>query len=216
MGTLVEEILSARLGRPVHAGEIVVVDVDYAMSHDTTSPLAIEAFRKLNRPLWDPSRIVIAIDHVVPASTPAVATTHRTIRQFTQDEGIANFFEAGSGICHQLMVEQGFVAPGSIVVQDAGLPIPAAGQARIKVAFCGVCGSDLHRFRGDLPLISVTPSSSTMPLATLSCASSTLWAAAGEYASATPFSLSCTLSTRTVRWRSRSGRFQPVSWRRVR
>ncbi|MDQ6909061.1 MAG: 3-isopropylmalate dehydratase large subunit, partial [Chloroflexota bacterium] len=59
---------------------------------------------------------VIAIDHVVPASTPAVATTHRAIRQFTQDEGIANFFEAGSGICHQLMVEQGFVAPGSIVV----------------------------------------------------------------------------------------------------
>ncbi len=116
MGTLVEEILSARLGRPVHAGEIVVVDVDYAMSHDTTSPLAIEAFRKMNRPLWDPSRIVIAIDHVVPASTPAVATTHRAIRQFTQDEGIANFFEAGSGICHQLMVEQGFVAPGSIVV----------------------------------------------------------------------------------------------------
>lgn len=116
MGTLAEEILSARLGRPVHAGEIVVVDVDYAMSHDTTSPLAIEAFRKLDRPLWDPSRIVIAIDHVVPASTPAVATTHRNIRQFTQDEGIANFFEAGSGICHQLMVEQGFVAPGSIVV----------------------------------------------------------------------------------------------------
>src|SRR4051795_12024928 len=82
MGTLVEEILSARVGRTVHAGEIVVVDVDYAMSHDTTTPLALEAFRKLDRPLWDPSRIVIAIDHVVPASTPAVATTHRNMRQF--------------------------------------------------------------------------------------------------------------------------------------
>jgi 2-desacetyl-2-hydroxyethyl bacteriochlorophyllide A dehydrogenase len=50
-----------------------------------------------------------------------------------------------------------FRAPGSIVLQDAALPIPATGQARVKVAFCGVCGSDLHRFRGDLPLISVTP-----------------------------------------------------------
>src|SRR5256885_1026484 len=116
MGTLVEEILSARLGRPVHAGEIVVVDVDYAMSHDTTSPLAIEAFRKLGRPLWNPSRVVIAIDHVVPASTPAVATTHRNMRQFVEEQEIPNFFEGGSGICHQLMVEQGFVAPGSIVV----------------------------------------------------------------------------------------------------
>jgi threonine dehydrogenase-like Zn-dependent dehydrogenase len=50
-----------------------------------------------------------------------------------------------------------FRAPGSIEVQDVGCPVPAAGQARVKVAFCGVCGSDLHRFRGDLPLISVTP-----------------------------------------------------------
>jgi homoaconitate hydratase family protein len=116
MGTLAEEILSARVGRPVHAGEIVVVDVDYAMSHDTTSPLAIEAFRKLERPLWDPSRIVIAIDHVVPASTPAVANIQRGIRAFAQEEGVEHFYPGGSGICHQLMVEQGYVAPGAIVV----------------------------------------------------------------------------------------------------
>src|SRR5947209_8164027 len=86
------------------------------MSHDTTSPLAIEAFRKLDRPLWDPSRIVIAIDHVVPASTPAVANIQRGIRDFARDEGIGHFFPGGSGICHQLMVEQGFVAPGALVV----------------------------------------------------------------------------------------------------
>lgn len=116
MGTLAEEILSARVGRPVHAGEIVVVDVDYAMSHDTTSPLAIEAFRKLDRPLWDPSRVVIALDHVIPASTPAVATTHQNIRRFVREQGIPHFYEGGSGICHQIMVEQGFVAPGSIVI----------------------------------------------------------------------------------------------------
>jgi 3-isopropylmalate/(R)-2-methylmalate dehydratase large subunit/methanogen homoaconitase large subunit len=116
MGTLAEEILSARAGRTVHAGEIVVVDVDYAMSHDTTTPLALEAFRKLDRPLWDPSRIVIAIDHIVPAATPAVATTHRDMRQFVRDAEIPHFFDGGSGICHQLMVEQGFVAPGAIVV----------------------------------------------------------------------------------------------------
>ncbi len=116
MGTHAEEILSARVGRPVHAGEIVVVDVDYVMSHDTTTPLAVEAFRKLDRPVWDPSRVVIAIDHVVPASTPAVATIQRGIRQFAQEVGIDNFYEGGNGICHQLMVEKGYVAPGAIVV----------------------------------------------------------------------------------------------------
>ena len=44
MGTLSEEILSRKVGRPVHPGEIIVVDLDLVMSHDTTTPLAMEAF----------------------------------------------------------------------------------------------------------------------------------------------------------------------------
>ena len=47
MGTLSEEIFSYKLGRPVEQGEIVVVNVDHVMSHDTTTPLAIQAFRQL-------------------------------------------------------------------------------------------------------------------------------------------------------------------------
>jgi 2-desacetyl-2-hydroxyethyl bacteriochlorophyllide A dehydrogenase len=50
-----------------------------------------------------------------------------------------------------------FRAPGSIEVRDVPTPAAGAGDALVRVAFCGVCGSDLHRFRGDLPLISVTP-----------------------------------------------------------
>src|SRR5438552_18841567 len=57
MGTLTEEIFTRRLGRPVHAGEIVVAPVDYAMAHDVTGPLAIEAFRQLEVPIWDPDRV---------------------------------------------------------------------------------------------------------------------------------------------------------------
>ena len=49
MGTLAEEIFSYKLGRPVKAGETVVVEVDHVMSHDTTTPLAIQAFRKLTK-----------------------------------------------------------------------------------------------------------------------------------------------------------------------
>ncbi len=50
-----------------------------------------------------------------------------------------------------------FRAPGWVEVHEVAAPVPAAGEARVRVAFCGVCGSDLHRFRGDLPLVSVTP-----------------------------------------------------------
>src|SRR2546425_13048967 len=73
MGTLTEEIFSRRLGRDVHAGEIVVAPVDYAMAHDVTGPLAIEAFPPLEVPLWDPERVILVFDHILPANTVASA-----------------------------------------------------------------------------------------------------------------------------------------------
>lgn len=114
MGTLTEEIFSRKVGRRVHAGEIVVAPVDYVMSHDNTTPLAIEAFRSLERPLWDPERVIIAFDHMVPAPTTAAAELHRRIRSFIAEQGIHHVMD--DGICHQVMVEQGFVLPGGLVV----------------------------------------------------------------------------------------------------
>ena len=58
MGTLAEEIFSRKVGRPVRAGEIVVAPVDYVMSHDNTTPLAIQSFRKLGQPIWNPLAVV--------------------------------------------------------------------------------------------------------------------------------------------------------------
>src|SRR5438309_5831805 len=101
MGTLTEEIFTRRIGRPVEAGEIVVAPVDYAMSHDNTTPLAIESFQKLGRPLWDPDRVIIIFDHMVPAPTTAAAELHRTIRSFIQEHGIQNVFT--EGISHQVL-----------------------------------------------------------------------------------------------------------------
>ncbi len=114
MGTLTEEIFSRRLDRPVHAGEIVVAPVDYAMAHDVTGPLAIEAFRKLEVPLWDPERVILVFDHILPANTVAAAGLHKLVRDFADEYGVTHVFQ--EGICHQLMVEKGFIRPGGIVV----------------------------------------------------------------------------------------------------
>src|SRR4051794_6198691 len=103
MGTLVEEILSRRLGRTVQAGDTVVAPVDYAMAHDVTGPLAIEAFQKLERPLWDPERVIFVFDHIMPANTVAAAELHQRIRTFVVEHGVRNLF--AEGICHQVMVE---------------------------------------------------------------------------------------------------------------
>ena len=114
MGTLTEEIFSRRLGRRVQAGDTVIADVDCAMAHDVTGPLAIEAFRSLSLPVWDRQRIVFNFDHVMPANTVAAAELHTTIREFCVEHGISNLF--AEGICHQVMAERGFAQPGGVVV----------------------------------------------------------------------------------------------------
>jgi len=117
MGTLSEEIFSHKLGRTVQQGETVVVDVDRVMSHDTTTPLAIQAFRKLAQRnggrVFDARRSHIVFDHIIPAATIAAATLHRDIRAFAQEQDITILQE---GICHQVMPERGYVTPGDVIV----------------------------------------------------------------------------------------------------
>jgi homoaconitate hydratase family protein len=117
MGTLTEEIFSHKLGRTVEQGETVVVEVDRVMSHDTTSPLAIQAFRKLAEQtggrVFDAKRAHIVFDHIIPAATIAAATLHRDIRTFAQEQDISILQQ---GICHQVMPEMGYVVPGDIIV----------------------------------------------------------------------------------------------------
>jgi len=117
MGTLTEEIFSHKLGRPVHAGETVVVEVDHVMSHDTTTPLAIEAFQKLaeltGAKVFDRARAHLIFDHIIPAATVQAASLHRKTREFARDQGLEILQQ---GICHQVMPEMGFVTPGSIIV----------------------------------------------------------------------------------------------------
>ena len=117
MGTLTEEIFSRKVGRTVEQCETVVVDVDRVMSHDTTTPLAIQAFRKLSQQngghVFNSQRSHIVFDHIIPASTIAAATLQRDIRTFAREQDISILQE---GICHQVMPERGYVIPGDIIV----------------------------------------------------------------------------------------------------
>ncbi len=114
MGTLIEEIFSHRLGRRVRAGEIVLLDVDYMMSHDNTTPLAIKAFREIGKPMRDPDRVVIHFDHAYPAPNLQAAENQQRIVQFIREQGIRHFYRRG--VCHQVMIEEGFVRPGGVVI----------------------------------------------------------------------------------------------------
>lgn len=119
MATISQKIFSRASGsaRIVEPGEIVEADVDYAMSHDGTSVLAIKAFKEMgSETVWDPERIVIPFDHIVPANNETAATLQKEIRTWIREQRIINFFDCGSGVCHQVFPEQGFALPGILVV----------------------------------------------------------------------------------------------------
>ena len=114
MGTLIEEIFSRKTGMPVQTGEILLLDVDYIMSHDNTTPLAIKAFREIGKPIFDKNRIVLHLDHAYPAPNVLAAENHKKIFDFVKEQGLPHFYR--QGVCHQVMIEEGYITPGAIVI----------------------------------------------------------------------------------------------------
>jgi len=115
--TLAEKILARASGRTsVEPEEIVVAEVDVALSHENAD-LVRKSFAEIGVPrVWDANRIVIILDHRVPAESEKTATTHKAIREFVAAQGIVNFYDVGrGGICHQVLAERGHVLPGMVV-----------------------------------------------------------------------------------------------------
>jgi len=116
--TLAEKILARASGRSrVSPDEIVVANVDLAMSHENAD-LVRKAFLEIGVPrVWDPEKIVIIFDHRIPAESEKTAATHKAVREFVRQQGIRHFYDVGrGGICHQVLAENGHVRPGMVVV----------------------------------------------------------------------------------------------------
>jgi len=114
-----EKILAKASGRKeVSPGEIVEAKVDVAMVNDVTGPLAVKAFQEIGaRNVWNEQRIVIVLDHQIPAESVKSAQLHEIMRKFAKEQRIENFYDVGhGGICHQVMVEKGYVRPGNLIV----------------------------------------------------------------------------------------------------
>jgi methanogen homoaconitase large subunit len=116
--TLSEQILSHAAGRTVRAGELAVVEVGRTMTIDSIAPEVIDVlYDQLGvKRLPYPERCVVFVDHVAPAANVATAEGQVRARRFAEEQGIAAFYDSGSGVCHQLMVEQGLVQPGMVAL----------------------------------------------------------------------------------------------------
>lgn len=123
--TMVEKILARASGQAVvKAGDMVEPHVDLAMSHENGA-LVINQFLEiykgtgLEARVWDPEKIAIIFDHRVPAESTKTATNQKKVREFVAVQGITRFHDIRGdegGICHQILPENGYVRPGSVVV----------------------------------------------------------------------------------------------------
>lgn len=115
---ITEKILAKASGKKtVHPGEIADANVDMIMVHDLTGPLAVEAFKKIGvQKVWDNQKVVMILDHQVPAESVKAAELHKTMRQFAKDQKLRIYDVGKGGICHQVMPEKGHVIPGTVIV----------------------------------------------------------------------------------------------------
>lgn len=115
---ITEKILAKASGKKsVNPGEIVDANVDVVMVHDLTGPLAVESFKKIGiGKVWNNKKVVVILDHQVPAESVKAAELHKTMRQFAKDQKLRIYDVGRGGICHQVMPEQGHVVPGTVIV----------------------------------------------------------------------------------------------------
>jgi 3-isopropylmalate/(R)-2-methylmalate dehydratase large subunit len=123
--TLVEKILARAAGlEAVKAGDVVEPRVDLAMSHENAALVInqfLEIYKGTGKPArpWDPSKVTIVFDHRVPAESSKTASNQKRVREFVAAHGIQRFHDVRGdvgGICHQVLPENGYVMPGSVVV----------------------------------------------------------------------------------------------------
>ncbi len=116
--TIAEKIMGRASGLgQVNPGEIVQAGIDVAMINDITGPMAVKGVKEVGvERVWDPSKIVIVLDHQVPADSIEAARNHIILREFAAEQDIKNFYDVREGVCHQVLSERGFALPGRFIV----------------------------------------------------------------------------------------------------
>ena len=113
--TIIEKILAHNTGKDGKPGDIVTVNVDRVMLDDIMIPFIVDKFHEMGfAKVWDPDKVVLIYDHLVPASQQDDTRHFRVGDAFVEQYGIKNIHRS-DGICHQLMTEAGYVKPGHVV-----------------------------------------------------------------------------------------------------
>jgi len=146
--TMAEKILGRASGREgVRAGAYVTARPDYVMSFEAVAGVYLRMSEAGVDSVWDNERIVIILDHYSPAPSIRAAELQKIARDFVTRFNIKHYYGEKAGICHQVMPELGFVAPGRLIVATdshtttyGALGCAGTGIGYAEMAYCFLTG----------------------------------------------------------------------------
>ncbi|RKP14936.1 aconitase A [Piptocephalis cylindrospora] len=108
-------MVDSDLGRPVYAGDVVSISPEHILTHDNTGAV-MKKFASIGASkILHPTQPVFALDHDVQNKSEANLHKYASIEHFASRQHV-DFYPAGRGIGHQIMVEEGYAFPGTLTV----------------------------------------------------------------------------------------------------
>ncbi len=115
--TLVQKIISAHLGgQAVSPGDVVMLPCDVVLGNDASANGAAKVMAAMGvEKVFDPSKVVTVADHFAPAKDVASAILLQSMEKWAKRQGVAFFAQGRGGIEHTVLIENGWVIPGSVI-----------------------------------------------------------------------------------------------------
>jgi 3-isopropylmalate/(R)-2-methylmalate dehydratase large subunit len=148
--TLAEKILLSHCDADhVERGQIVMVRCDVVMANDVSGPVAFRAMEKMGATeVFDPSKVVMVADHFAPAKDERSAILQQRLKEWSRRFGVTFYDQGRGGIEHAVLVEDGWIVPGSVVAggdshtcTHGALGAFATGLGSTDIAHCLVFGT---------------------------------------------------------------------------
>ena len=115
--TLAQKLVARAVGREhVAVGELVTCAVDLAMFHDSSGPRRLKPMLEtLGASVWDRQRVVLVMDHYVPAQDDDSRRIVQLARDWARDQRLPHVYDS-QGICHVVVPQHGHIRPGMFAV----------------------------------------------------------------------------------------------------
>lgn len=147
--TVAEKILLAHADADhVEPGQVVMVRCDVVLANDVTGPIAFRQMEKMGTDeVFDRSKIVMVADHFAPAKDERSAILIKRLKDWSLAHGVVYYDQGRGGIEHNLIIQEGWVVPGSLIVggdshtcTHGALGAFSSGLGSTDIAHCIVFG----------------------------------------------------------------------------